>query len=276
MNHDYRTALDTVSLEDLEGLARTISMEAGLNPNFTFDSKQRFGQFFKKAGSYFNAMKMPFLAGIKLFSNDLDSIVGKVGFVDASNKTIIVPEGFVGQWLPYSVLLNETMGKATKTEYMINSFNSTLGRLVGSPELLESVSGIGYTGPTSLGITNAMVDVGKNYFDGNSNSISRPLGAVVERASDIRQAHNNINDAIAKDKAHPASKALAAVQRSMELSERLLPHVDGTGTASKIAVQELIDITLQIAKEMESYGVLLFRIRQFSEALKDSVKEIKK
>jgi hypothetical protein len=41
-------------------------------------------------------------------------------------------------------------------------------------------------------------------------------------------------------------------------------------------MQELIDLTLQIAREMEAYGVLLFRIRQFSEALKDSVKELKK
>lgn len=276
MKPDYQNALDNVSMEDLQNLARVISMEHANVPTFTVDSKQRFGQFFKRAGSFFNAMKLPFLAGVKLFSADMDSIVGKVGFVDAANKNVIVPEGFVGLWLPYSALLNEAMGRAVKTEYMIRCFNETLGQLTNDPVLLESASGIGYSGPTDLGLTATMLDIGKNYFDGNSNNITRTLGAVVERGADIRSVHNNINDAIAKDKAHPAAKSLAAVQRSMELSEKLMPYIEGNARVSKGAVQELIDITLQIAKEMESYGVLLFRIRQFSEALKDSVKELKK
>jgi hypothetical protein len=276
MKPDYQNALDNVSMEDLQNLARVISMEHANVPTFTVDSKQRFGQFFKRAGSFFNAMKLPFLAGVKLFSADMDSIVGKVGFVDAANKNVIVPEGFVGLWLPYSALLNEAMGRAVKTEYMIRCFNETLGQLTNDPVLLESASGIGYSGPTDLGLTATMLDIGKNYFDGNSNNITRTLGAVVERGADIRSVHNNINDAIAKDKAHPAAKSLAVVQRSMELSEKLMPYIEGNARVSKGAVQELIDITLQIAKEMESYGVLLFRIRQFSEALKDSVKELKK
>jgi hypothetical protein len=276
MTTDYQTALDTVSMEDLQNLARVISMEHASAPTFTIDSKQRFGQFFKRAGTFFNAMKLPFLAGVKLFSSDMDSFVGKVGFVDAANKNVIVPEGFIGLWLPYSALLNDAMGRAVKTEYMIRCFNETLGQLANDPVLLESASGIGYSGPTDLGLTSTMVDIGKNYFDGNSNNITRTLGAVVERGADIRAVHNNINDAIAKDKAHPAAKSLAAVQRSMELSEKLMPYVESNARVSKAGVQELIDITLQIAKEMESYGVLLFRIRQFSEALKDSVKELKK
>lgn len=275
VNPDY-SALETVSLENLESFARIVSMEHGNTPTFTIDSKQRFGQFFKKAGAFFGALRMPFLAGVKLFSADMDTLVGKMGFVDASNKTVIVPEGFVGQWLPYSALLNETMGKAAKMEYMVRSLNDCLGRLLNDPTLLESASGIGYTGPVDLGITSAMIDVGQNYFDGKSNHINRTLGAVVERGADIRTVHNNVNDAIAIDKAHPAKKSLDAVNRSMELAEKLFPYVDNNPRISKVAVQELIDITLQIAKEMESYGVLLFRIRQFSEALKDSIKELKK
>lgn len=277
MNHpDYQTALDTVSLEDLQNLARVISMEHASVPTFTIDSKQRFGQFFKRAGAFFNALKMPFLSGVKLFSNDMEGYVGKVGFVDASNKNVIVPEGFVGLWLPYSALLNEAMGRAVKTEYMIRCLNETMGQLTNDPNLMESASGIGYNGPTSLGLTATMLDIGQNYFDGNSNNITRTLGAVIERGADIRAVHNNVNDAIAKDKAHPAAKSLAAIQRSMELSEKLMPYIEGNPRVSKASVQELIDITLQIAKEMESYGVLLFRIRQFSEALKDSMKELKK
>ncbi|MNU07598.1 hypothetical protein D3C72_2532600 [compost metagenome] len=62
----------------------------------------------------------------------------------------------------------------------------------------------------------------------------------------------------------------------MDLSGRLIPLVEERQNIAKNATQELVDITLSIAREVESYGVLLFRIRQFSEAVKDSVAELKK
>lgn len=276
MTIDISSSFDNASLEDLEQLARVISMEAGSLPTFTIDPKQRFGQFFSRAGQYFKRLQIPLLNGIKLMSGDMNTVVGAMGFVDASNKQVIVPEGFVGQWLPYSGILKDTMGKATKADFMVRSFNDTLGRLINDNELLKSASGIGHNGPTTLGLDDAMREIGKVYFDGKSNHITRTLGAVVERAAEIPLVHNNVNDAIALDKANPAKKALASIERTMELAGRLTPTIDSGNGISKVALQELIDITLQIAREMEAYGVLLFRIRQFSEALKDSVKELKK
>lgn len=276
MNLDFTESFETASLEDLEQLARVISMEAGVMPSFTIDAKQRFSQFMSRAGNFFKAIQFPIIGGIKLISSDMSTIVGRIGFVDASGKEVIVPEGFVGMWLPYSALLKEQMGKATKAEFMIRSFNETLGRLINDEEMLRSASGIGHTGPTTLGLDDAMKTLGKTYFDGRSNHITRTLGSVVERTADITPVHNNINDAVALDKAHPAKKTVDAVNRTMDLAAALVPMVENGGGVSKIAMQELIDITLQIAREVEAYGVLLFRIRQFQNSLKDSIKELKK
>lgn len=276
MEHDYIDALDTVSLEDLCSLARIVSLESAASPSYTLDTKGRFGQFFKKADRFFSTMKLPVLSITKLFSNDLDAVVGRVGYVNASDKTIVVPEGFTGQWLPYSAALLQAMSAATGMEAMILTYNKTLGRLVNDPSALESASGIGYAGPTTLGITEAMMAVGKEYFDGKSNNIHRTLGAVIERGGDIKATMANINDAIAKDKSSPASKSLTAIGRTMTLGETLMPYIEGNSKTTKASVEELIAVTLMLAKEMESYGVLLFRIRQFSESLKDSVSAIKK
>lgn len=284
MNHDIYSSLDQVSMEDLERLARTISMESALGSGLQFKTKLHAVQFFRNAGSFFSKFKLTALNISGLSSRDLDGVVGKVGFVDASNKNVIVPEGFIGQWVPYSAALKETMGKAIKMEYMIRSFNDTLGRIINDPYLMTSVSGIGHMGPSTLGLTDDMKAIGKTFFDPRSNHITRTLGSVIERQVDIKTTTNNINDAAALDRAHPAKKSLDAVARTMDLADTLMGAIQSR-TADKsmsnqeavdIALQELVDLTLSIAKEMESYGTLLYRIRQFSEALKDSIKEIKK
>lgn len=276
MSIDLSASFDTASLEDLESLARVISMEAISGSSLTFDAKRRFDQFMTRAGIFFKSVQIPIINQIKLMSNDMNSLVAHFGFMEASGKEVIVPEGFVGQWLPYSSALKDAMIKAAKGEELVLGFNKTLGRLINNPEELKALSGIGHTGAVSLGLDDAMRAIGSTYFDGRSNHITRTLGAVVERAADIPTVHSNINDAIALDKAHPAKKVLDAVNRSMVLSESIIPYTHQTGAVSKVCLQEMIDITLQIAREMEAYGVLLFRIRQFSEALKDSVQALKK
>lgn len=276
MSIDLSSSFDTVSFEELEKLAHVISMESGVQTSLAFDPKRRFDQFFTRASIFFKSIQIPVLNSIKLMSNDMNTLVSRVGFVNATGKDVIVPEGFIGQWLPYSASLKEQMNKASKVEFMVRALNDTLGRLLNDPDQLKSLSGVGHTGPSSLGLDEGMRAIASTYFDGKSNHINRSFGSVIERAADIPAVHNNINDATAMDKAHPAKKALVAVERTMQLADSLIPYVSGETGVSKAVMQELIDLTLQIAREMEAYGVLMFRIRQFSEALKDSVKELKK
>lgn len=276
MSIDLSDSFETASLEDLESLARVISMEAFAANPINFDPKRRFSQFMGRAGAFFKRIQFTVISQIRVSPADINTFVSSRGFMEAANKEIIVPEGFVGQWLPYSADLKSGMGTATKAEYMVRTFNDTLGRLINDPEQLKALSGIGHQGPTTLGLDDAVRAMAKAYFDGKSNHMTRTLGAVVDRAADIPAVHNNVNDAVSLDKAHPAKKVLDAVERSMVLSESLIPLTETSGAVSKVALQEMIDITLQIAREMEAYGVLLFRIRQFSESLKDSVKQLKK
>ena len=284
MNQNIVDDFDSVSLESLERMARTISMEHGMPNVNPMKMRDRGAQFFRAASGFFNQMKFTALAITGLTPRDLEGFVAKVGFVDASNKPVIVPEGFVGQWVPYSAALKQAMSDATKLEYMLRSFCETLGRITYDPTLLTSVSGIGHNGPMGLGLTTSMVNIGQTYFDGKSNHITRMLGSVVERQTDIRTTYNNLNDTIALDKAHPAKKAVDAVDRAMTLAGGVMAAVQAAiadkslsnQEAVDIGIQQLVDLTLLMAKEMESYGTLLFRVRQFSEAMKDSMKEMRK
>lgn len=272
----HADSFDEVSLEQLEFIARNISMEAMAAPAFLLDAKKRFGQFFNGVSSYFSKINIGNLSALRPMSNDLDGIIARVGFVDASTKDVIVPEGFIGQWVPYSESLKDAMSKAIKIEYMIRQFNETVGRVIHNPDLLQAASGVGHTGPHSVGLTDAMKSIGQTYFDPSSVQIRRQLGAVIERAQDVKVTKNNLNDIMASDKANPSTKVQAAIARTMDLSSRLIPLVEANPNVSKTATQELVELTLSIAREVESYGVLLFRIRQFSEAVKDSVAELKK
>ncbi|MNO14030.1 hypothetical protein D3C76_36700 [compost metagenome] len=284
MNQNIFDAFDDVSMESLERMARTISMEHGV-PDFNKTKmKDRGAQFFRAASSFFNKMKFTALSISGLTPKDLEGFVAKVGFVAASNKPVIVPESFTGQWVPYSEALKKAMNDSTKLEYMLRSFCETLGRITHDPSLLTAVSGIGHQGPSGLGLTIQMQDIGKTFFDGKSNHITRMLGSVVDRQVDIRATFNNLNDIAALDKAHPAKKAMDAVDRAMTLADGIMAAVQAAiadksisnQEAVDIGIQELVDLTLLMAKEMESYGTLLFRVRQFSEAMKDSMREIRK
>jgi hypothetical protein len=285
MNFDdiYGAMDQQVSMEDLERLATNISLEAALG-GLQQRTAPRVMQFFRSASGFFTKIKFTAINVAGLTARDLNGYVGAVGYVNASNKNVIVPESFTGQWVPYSAALKEAMTKAIQIEGMILSFNQALGRIINDPAALTSLSGIGYTGPRSLGLTADMVAIGKTYFDPRSNHITRALGSVIERPVDIDTTVANVNAAASLDKAHPPAKALKAVSRTMEMADTLMATVKLL-TENKslshqevldVALQELVDLTLSIAKEMESYGTLLYRIRQFSEALKDSLKEIKK
>jgi len=282
MDHDIYDPLNQVSLEDLERLARSISMESEIGGGLQNKSKSHVMQFFRNAGVFFAQMKLPSVGFATTLNRDLDGFVGKVGFVEVSNKSVIVPEGFVGQWVPYSQALKDTMGKATKMEAMVRSFNDTLGRVIHAPSLLSAASGVGHNGPSTLGITSDMMAIGKQFFDGNSGHITRNLCSVIDRHADIRVTTNLLADAVSLDKAHPAKKVVDAVGRTMALANTLMASLQARSAESEgaavmdVALQELVELTLSIAKEMESYGTLLYRIRQFSESLNDSLKELKK
>ncbi|MNP88975.1 hypothetical protein D3C85_13690 [compost metagenome] len=272
---DY-DSFDTVSLEHLEFIARNISMEAWNAPTFMVDARKRLSQFFTGASSYFSKLNIGTLATLRPLSSDLDGIIARFGFVDASNKSIIVPEGFIGQWVPYSEALKDGMNKAIKIENMVLKFNETIGRILHNPDILSGASGIGHAGPVAVGVTETAQMIGKVFFDGSTVHIHRQLGSVIERAQDIKVTKSNLNDMMSLDKSNPSTKVQAAIGRTMDLSGRLIPLVEERQNIAKNATQELVDITLSIAREVESYGVLLFRIRQFSEAVKDSVAELKK
>ena len=57
------------------------------------------------------------------------------------------------------------MSIAVKIEYMIRQFNETVGRVIHNPDLLQAASGVGHTGPHSVGLTDAMKSIGQTYFD---------------------------------------------------------------------------------------------------------------
>lgn len=271
--------LQEVSIESLEFLAANVSLENLTSLGSHQSHSKRLGQFFKGAQQFFSKFKLSPLGNVQLSVPEtkgvLDSVT-KRGFVDASNKTVIVPEGFVGKWVPYAEELRSAMVTATQVIDMVGDFNSTLGKAVNDPEILKSVTGIGYEGMTEVGLNSQMMHIGKTFFDGKSNHIRRDLGAVVDRTQDIQTAHKLINAVAAIEKATDPAKTLKAVDRTIELGSMLMEHVDSDGKVSKAAINEIVEVTLSIAKEVEAYGTLIFRIRQFSLSLKDSVKELKK
>lgn len=277
MQDNLYPEFDHVSLEELGRLVNVVSLESAASTQFLMDTKARFTQFFGKADSFFKHLKFEVVGVGKVDGASMIRSLNKAGFVNASEKPVVVPQGFVGLWVPYVADLFTAMKLSGQLTQITQDFNTCLSQLVNEPYLLKSAVGIPYTGKYSTGLHDLITEVNKKYFEVNNESITRPLSGVLERIADIPLVTNTINDCTTFDRLNPADKVIKAIGRSMDLSKRLMPMLeDGDNQVSKPVREQLIALTYAIARDVEAYSVLLYRLRQFKLSVEESVKAIDK
>jgi hypothetical protein len=276
MQDNIINEFNTVSFEELQRLGSMISLEGMSSESFMVESKARFNQFFARTDSFIKQIKFQVLGLGRMNGAALTAAINKVGYVNASTKDVIVPPGFTGHWLPYANALEVAFKCSSKLEGLVGDYNNCLGQLVSDPSLLKAFSGIPYSGSNNVGVSDQMTYIGKEFFNLNTDAYKRPLGACLERVADVPDIYTALNNAIQMDKTHPATEVTKLITRSMELSKKLVPQMDSDSEVSKAVREQLINLTLNIAKEIESYSVALYRMRQFSLAMEDSLKELNK
>lgn len=278
MQDNLYPEFDHVSLEELGRLVNVVSLESAASTQFLMDTKARFTQFFGKADSFFKHLKFEVIGVGKVDGASMIRSLNKVGFVNASEKPVVVPQGFVGLWVPFAADLYSGMKLAGQLGQIAQDYNNCLSQLVNDPYMLQSAVGIPYNGKYGAGLAGLMQDVNKKYFEVNNESITRPLSAVLERIADIPLVTNTLNDCAAADRVNPADKITKAISRSMDLSKRLMPMMeDGSEfKVSKPVREQLIALTYALAREVEAYSVLLYRLRQFKLSVEESVKALDK
>lgn len=276
MQDNIINEFNTVSFEELQRLASMISLEGVSSESFMVESKARFNQFFLRTDSFIKQIKFQVLGLGRMNGAALTAAINKVGYVTAATKDVVVPPGFIGHWLPYANALETAFKNASQLTGLINDYNNCLGQLISDPALLKAYSGIPYSGNGNVGIADQMAYVGKEFFNLNTDVYKRSLGACLERVADVPDIYTAMNNAIQLDKVHPATEVTKLITRSMELSKKLIPQMDNDSEASKAVREQLIHLTLNIAKEVEAYSVALYRMRQFSLAMDDSLKELNK
>lgn len=275
MQDDVLSLFDTASLEDLERLTRIVTLESQGSDQFFADGKARFAQFFGKADRFFKAITFEMLGFGRLNSADLMKVISAQGFMAASEKMAIVPQGFTGHWLPYALALEEGFRKGQRLTGMISNFNTMVGQLVNDPDLLKSVSGIPAGEVEILGLHNDMKTLTQQFFNVNDETLERPLGSVLERAADVGPLYTAINGYLLVDKNNPATTVSKLITRSLDLSKHLVRAMDEQ-QVSKAVREQLIALTFSIAREVEAYGILLYRAKQFTLAVQDTPARLSK
>lgn len=266
-----------VSLEELERIVSVVSLETIASSQFLMDTRARFTQFFGKADTFFKQLKFPNVNAPKLNGFSLMKSVNKVGFVDSTVKTVTVPVGFTGQWVPYATDLYTAIKASGQLVRIVEDYNRCLGQLVSNPDMLKAATGIPFNAVYDVGLYNLVQKMLKDHFDSRSEVVTRELGSVLERVADIPLVMNTINDATAFDKANPSTNITKAIGRSMALSKQLLPMMDDTDAkVSKPVREQLIALTYSLAREIEAYSVVLYRLRQFALSVEESVNALDK
>lgn len=276
MEDNLYPEFDKVSLEDLHRLVTMVSLESAGATQFFSDAKARFTQFFGKADTFFKHLKFEVIGVGKLDGSSLVRGVTKVGYMNASSSNVVVPSGFVGLWMPYADDLYTGMKMSGQLPTITSNYVTCLSKLVSDPDLLRSVGGIPYTAKYDVGLYSHVEAMNKKYFETNNESITRPLSGVIERVGDVSVTMNSINDAVTFDRQNPSQRILNDIGRAMALSKTLLPILEeGDGQVSKPVREQLIALTYSIAREVEAYSVMLYRLRQFKLSVEDSLRTVK-
>lgn len=276
MEDNLYPEFDKVSLEDLHRLVTMVSLESAGADQFFSDVKSRFTQFFGKADTFFKHLKFEVIGVGKVDGSSLVRGVTKVGYMNASSANVVVPSGFIGLWMPYADDLYTGMKMAGQLPTITSSFVTCLSKLVSDPELLRSANGIPYSAKYDVGLYAHVQGLNKKYFETNNESITRPLSGVIERVGDVSVTMNSINDAVTFDRQNPSQRVLNDIGRAMALSKTLMPILEeGDGMVSKPVREQLIALTYSIAREVEAYSVMLYRLRQFKLSVEDSLRTVK-
>jgi len=200
-----------------------------------------------------------------------------INYADIRNIDVLVPEGLATDLLAYVRVLNQSGDLADKLESeVLAPFETWLGTMLGAPENLRNLSQNLQIPGFRLHDTKAVEKKIQDSFthSGRRESLVK-YGKAFHRNQDIY-------DLVKELEKLERAFGLDGQKRIVKLTERitmmmgeLVTMVHGNpDIASPAAVKNLSDITFQLARELEHYGLLRYRITELSNSITETQKAI--
>lgn len=203
------------------------------------------------------------------FVND---IARKHSYVDIAPLTAWVPQGFVGDYLSYAPSLQ---AQVTHVEQLLGN---TLGPFTGFlAKVLTNYDDQLSTQTTSYiqleKVRNGLEADNAKHFKAGSTAVQSSLGDVVKRNADWEPVLQLANELVTRMNKIDRRLINKKIAESSDLMERLIRQIKNN-KIDHLTPQVITNISngaFQVAKEVEFYSIVYYRVLAFSDAISKTV-----
>jgi hypothetical protein len=197
-------------------------------------------------------------------------------YVNLKDRTIVVPEGFNGNWLAYTNSLLECTEYLSKLEVRLNDYLVYIGGLMNSPDGQKSMRD-----NTVLyrNMEKRRGDFNKErqgFFDQTSTRTTQTYQTVMQRNEDWKSLFGNLRELERKINLISRKTLLAKVEEIDTVLGVMVRSIQA-GSLNQLtgpAVREVSEAAFTLAHEVEFFSVVYYEILTFTNAVNATVKQI--
>lgn len=270
-----------LTMESLRLQQEIASIEAFAGVEGLKSAVSRLPQIFSGAGAFYAR----FAGNLQTFlfpTRDLRDIAIKLdrhGYADVRTADVTVPEGLTTDLLSYTqLLLTSTSIAQSLVDDVLSPFEHYLATLVGDPQRLSQLSTnlnvpamrLHQLEPVEKKINACFASVGKR-------EAIVPFGKAFHRVADVRTLSaelEKLEKAFGKD---DQKRIIQLTQRITEMLGEVITLIEGQDQkyrTSPAAVKAMSDTAFQVARELEHYGLVRYRLTELSNSVDLSMKQI--
>ncbi len=270
-----------LTMETFRHLQETISLEAFAGSDGLRQAMTRLPQLYTGAKSFYarfagNLAAFMFKTGdIRDLATDLE----RCSYVDIRGTLVTVPEGLGVDLLAYTqCLLTSTTMAQNITKDVLAPFEHYLATLLGDPQQLAALTGqlkvpelrLHQLEPAEKKINACFVHSGKR-------EALVPFGRAFHRIADVRTLSGQLEKLEAAFGKDDQKRIIELTRRITEMLGEIITVIEGqsaTQRTSPAAVKALSDMSYLVARELEHYGLVRYRLTELSNSIDATMKQI--
>ncbi len=270
-----------LTMESFRHTHELVSVEAFAGTEGLRSATRRLPQIFAGAKAFY-ARFTGNLAAFMFKTGDIRdtaSALEKHNYLDIRSIAVTVPEGLAVDLLSYTqTLLNSTTVAQSLIKDVLAPFEHYLATLLGDPSQLSSLTArmqvpsmrLHQLEPSEKKIIGCFVTSGRR-------EAIVTFGKAFHRIADVRALSAELERLEGAFNREDQKRIIELTRRITDMLGEICTLIEGQGTdarTSPAAVKALSDMSFQVARELEHYGLVRYRLTELSNSVDATMKQI--
>lgn len=269
MLNDLRTARTEISMESV----------AGGNPDKV---AEQLPTFLDKAAQYLSKTSVLQTLGDFFAIKNLGWLalnIGRRPYSELRGIQVITPAGFKGSLAEYGATLVKAAEAVGDLEAdVLAPYGKWVSERIADPASLRSLTNTLKIPGLHPAKTDALQKSLDSYFPDKHDGQAPIYGDVFKRQADWTDLNNQVkklNTLYSTGKFEAVQKKVAELSQLLDVLAKRIGEESKDFTLSSVTTEQLSKVTLQVAEDIEFYGVLRHRVEEFLQVVGQNVEVVK-